>query len=37
MFKKSLSQREDLANEMLSSSKSVGADNLLSLIKNYSR
>lgn len=32
-----MSEREDLTNELLNSSKSVGADKLLELIKNYSK
>ncbi|KAL4442313.1 hypothetical protein ABPG74_005654 [Tetrahymena malaccensis] len=37
IFKKSITEREDLTNELMSSSKSVGADKLLELIKNYSK
>lgn len=37
MFKKSLKEREDITQDLLSSNKSVGADNLLQLIKNYSK
>lgn len=37
IYKKTLTQREDLADELTSSSKAVGADKLLELIKNYSR
>jgi nuclear GTP-binding protein len=37
IFKKSLVGREDITNELLSSSKAVGAENLLQLIKNYSK
>ena len=37
LFKKSLKEREDLAQELLSTNKAVGAENLLQLIKNYSK
>lgn len=37
IFKKSLTEREDLTQDLMSSSKSVGADKLLELIKNYSK
>ncbi|EGR30853.1 hypothetical protein IMG5_122540 [Ichthyophthirius multifiliis] len=37
LFKKSLTNREDLTNDLMNSSKSVGADKLLELIKNYSK
>eukprot|EP00825_Cyclidium_porcatum_P051564 TRINITY_DN9532_c0_g1_i3.p2 TRINITY_DN9532_c0_g1~~TRINITY_DN9532_c0_g1_i3.p2 ORF type:complete len:145 (-),score=28.10 TRINITY_DN9532_c0_g1_i3:194-628(-) len=37
LFKKSLKQREQIAEDMLSSNKAVGAENLLQLIKNYSK
>lgn len=37
IYKKTLTQREDLANDLTSSSKAIGADKLLELIKNYSK
>lgn len=37
IYKKTLSKRVELANELTSSSKAIGADKLLELIKNYSK
>ncbi|CAK63270.1 unnamed protein product (macronuclear) [Paramecium tetraurelia] len=37
IYKKTLSQRQDLADDLTSSSKAIGADKLLELIKNYSK
>lgn len=37
LFNKSITERKELTNELLNSSKAVGADRLLELIKNYSK
>lgn len=37
LYKKSLKDREDLTHDLLMSNKSIGAENLLQLIKNYSK
>mgnify|MGYP003474198480 FL=1 len=37
LFNKSITDRPELAEELISSSKSVGAEKLLEIIKNYSR
>jgi len=37
LFKSALGKKEELTEEILSSSRAVGADNLLELIKNYSK
>lgn len=37
IFKKSMTEREELTQDLMSSSKSLGADKLLELIKNYSK
>lgn len=37
LYNKSIEERTELANELISSSKSVGAEKLMEIIKNYSR
>lgn len=37
LYSNSLSSKEELVGELLQSSKALGADNLLQLIKNYSK
>jgi len=37
LFSNSLNNKEDLIDDLLKSSKALGADNVLQLIKNYSR
>jgi nuclear GTP-binding protein len=37
LYSKSIDERKELAEELISSAKSVGADKLLEIVKNYSR